>query len=99
MQGGAQGHLMLGADGLAYVVLDARHMQVPNYRLAIRTDQPPIAADSIDQNVRTGAFETNSGEACRRMDFTTSGVAIALAPGKRFRSAPMPKENGRHGRE
>jgi len=35
-------------DGLAYVVLDAKHMQVPNYRLAIRTDQPPIAAETIE---------------------------------------------------
>ena len=34
-------------DGLAYVILDARHMQVPNYRLAIRTDKPPVAAASI----------------------------------------------------
>jgi tricarballylate dehydrogenase len=35
-------------DGIAWVVLDARHMAIPNYRLGIRTDQPPIAADSIE---------------------------------------------------
>ena len=35
-------------DGLAYVVLDARHQQVPNVRLSIRTDQPPIVADSLE---------------------------------------------------
>lgn len=34
-------------DGTAWVVLDAKHMRVPNYRLAIRTDKPPVAADSI----------------------------------------------------
>ena len=34
-------------DGMAFVVLDAKHMRIPNYRLGIRTDQPPIAADSI----------------------------------------------------
>ncbi len=34
-------------DGTAYVVLDARHLSIPNYRLAIRTDQPPISAGSI----------------------------------------------------
>jgi tricarballylate dehydrogenase len=34
-------------DGLAYVVLDARHMRVPNYRLSIRTNEPPLVADSI----------------------------------------------------
>ena len=34
-------------DGQAYVVLDARHMRIPNYRLGIRTNQPPIEAGSI----------------------------------------------------
>jgi tricarballylate dehydrogenase len=34
-------------DGLAYVILDARHMLVPNYRLSIRTDKPPIVGNSI----------------------------------------------------
>jgi tricarballylate dehydrogenase len=34
-------------EGLAYVILDAKHMRIPNYRLGIRTDKPPIAADSL----------------------------------------------------
>ncbi len=34
-------------DGMAYVILDARHMRVPNYRLAIRTDQPPIVGGTL----------------------------------------------------
>ena len=34
-------------DGIAWVVLDAKHMRVPNYKLGIRTDKPPIAADSL----------------------------------------------------
>jgi len=34
-------------DGLAYVILDARHTRVPNYRLSIRTDKPPIVAESL----------------------------------------------------
>lgn len=34
-------------DGLAYVILDARHLRVPNYRLSIRTDKPPIEAGSL----------------------------------------------------
>jgi len=34
-------------DGMAYVVLDARHLSIPNYRLAIRTDQPPVVAESV----------------------------------------------------
>jgi tricarballylate dehydrogenase len=34
-------------EGLAYVILDQRVKDVPNYRLAIRTDQPAIEADSL----------------------------------------------------
>jgi tricarballylate dehydrogenase len=34
-------------DGIAYVILDAKHQRIPNYRLSIRTDQPPVAADSM----------------------------------------------------
>jgi tricarballylate dehydrogenase len=34
-------------DGIGYVLLDARHTSVPNYKTAIRTDQPPLRADSI----------------------------------------------------
>ncbi|MYZ46561.1 FAD-dependent oxidoreductase [Propylenella binzhouense] len=36
-------------NGLAYVVLDAKHMDVPNYKLAIRTDQPPIVGNAIGE--------------------------------------------------
>ena len=42
------------------------------------------------------ARKRNLAGHCWRMDFTTSGVAIALALGKRFRTVPMP--NGHHGR-
>lgn len=34
-------------DGIAYVILDAKHTRIPNYRLSIRTDQPPVTANSI----------------------------------------------------
>ncbi|WP_144630238.1 FAD-dependent oxidoreductase [Bordetella genomosp. 13] len=34
--------------GMAYIVLDARHRDIPNYRLGIRTDQPAVQADSIE---------------------------------------------------
>lgn len=34
-------------EGIAYVILDQRVKNIPNYRLAIRTDQPAIEADSI----------------------------------------------------
>ena len=36
------------SKGRAWVILDSRHLAIPNYRLAIRTDQPPIVADSIE---------------------------------------------------
>jgi tricarballylate dehydrogenase len=39
-------------DGLAHVVLDAKHMRIPNYRLGIRTDKPPIEAGSIAELAR-----------------------------------------------
>lgn len=35
--------------GLSYVIFDAKISDVPNYKVAIRTDQPPIVADSISQ--------------------------------------------------
>jgi tricarballylate dehydrogenase len=34
-------------DGLAYVILDAKQMRVTNYRLSIRTDKPPIGANTL----------------------------------------------------
>ena len=34
--------------GIAYVVLDARHMTIPNYRLGIRTDTPPITGATVE---------------------------------------------------
>ncbi|MBU2285991.1 MAG: FAD-binding protein, partial [Gammaproteobacteria bacterium] len=36
-------------EGTAWVVLDARHTRIPNYRLGIRTDKPPVAGDSLAQ--------------------------------------------------
>jgi tricarballylate dehydrogenase len=39
-------------DGIAYVVLDAKYLEIPNYRVAIRTDQPPIVGASIEELAR-----------------------------------------------
>jgi tricarballylate dehydrogenase len=36
-------------DGIAHVVLDAKHMRIPNYRLGIRTDKPPIEARTLGE--------------------------------------------------
>lgn len=35
-------------DGIAYVILDAKYRDVPNYRLALRTDQPPLVGETIE---------------------------------------------------
>jgi len=36
-------------DGIGYVILDARLADVPNYKTAIRTDQPPLRAQTIEE--------------------------------------------------
>lgn len=36
-------------DGMAWTILDARHTRIPNYRLGIRTDQPPVSANTIGE--------------------------------------------------
>lgn len=35
--------------GVAHVILDARAMEIPNLRASIRTDQPPVVADTVPQ--------------------------------------------------
>lgn len=35
-------------EGIAYAIFDAKLAEVPNYRLGLRTDQPPIVADTIE---------------------------------------------------
>ena len=64
-------------NGLAYVILDARHLEIPNYKLGLRTDQPPIVAASIRElaqkiGVPADALErtlTNYNAACRSGDY------------------------------
>ena len=34
-------------NGIAYAVLDQRHKEIPNYRLGLRTDQPPVEAPTV----------------------------------------------------
>lgn len=36
-------------NGIAYAVLDARHTRIPNYKLGLRTDQPPIVGSTIEE--------------------------------------------------
>lgn len=35
-------------DGIAYVIFDAKMDDVPNWKKSIRTDQPPLRADTVD---------------------------------------------------
>ena len=35
-------------DGIAYAILDSKVEDVPNWRKSVRTDQPPITADTIE---------------------------------------------------
>ncbi len=62
-------------EGIAWVVLDQKVKDIPNYRLGIRTDQPPIEAASI-------------AELARRLDLpvaaleeTVNGYNAACCPG------------------
>lgn len=34
-------------EGTAWAVLDARHTRIPNYRLGIRTDKPPVVGQTL----------------------------------------------------
>ena len=36
-------------NGMAWVILDARHLRIPNYRLGIRSDQAPVVSDTISE--------------------------------------------------
>lgn len=63
--------------GMAYTVLDARHLDIPNYRLGIRSDQPPIVASSVPELAarlgvnaeRLAATVTEYNAACRPGDW------------------------------
>lgn len=62
-------------DGLAYVILDASHTRIPNYRLCIRTDKPPVAADSI------GALAIALGLPMEALEASVAEYNAACAPG------------------
>ena len=81
-------------NGIAYVVLDARHTRIPNYRLGLRTDQPPIEGRTLAElagklGVVSPALEATVAEynrACRPAEFkplTLDGAAThGLTPRK-----------------
>ena len=81
-------------NGIAYAVLDARHARIPNYRLGLRTDQPPIDGRTLAElasklEIVPQALEATVGaynRACRPAEFkplTLDGAAThGLTPRK-----------------
>lgn len=77
-------------NGIAYAVLDARHTRISNYRLGLRTDQPPIIGSTAAElagklGIDAAALECTLSEynrGCRMAEFrplelddlTTQGV-------------------------
>jgi len=62
-------------DGIAYSLFDAKLADVPNVRLGLRTDQPPIQADSIA--ALAAALEMRPD----RLEATVSAYNAACGPG------------------
>jgi tricarballylate dehydrogenase len=62
-------------DGLAYAVLDAKHTRIPNYRLGIRTDKPPITAASIRDMTAALAIPAEA------LETTVAAYNAACVPG------------------
>lgn len=87
------------ANGIAYAVLDARHTRIPNYKLGLRTDQPPIAGSTIPElasklGIPVQALESTVNEynrGCREASFQPL-VLDALAT----QGVAPPKSNWAH---
>lgn len=66
-------------QGLAWCVLDARHLEIPNYRLGLRTDQPPVVAETVADLAR--AIEVDADELAATMEaYNAACKAAAGAP-------------------
>lgn len=90
-------------DGIAWVILDQQVKDIPNYRLAIRTDQPAIEAPSIAElagklEIPAEALEgtvSDYNAACRDGDYdplTLDGLGTEkLAPPKSNWAKPISK--------
>ena len=87
-------------EGIAYAVFDAKLADVPNYRLGLRTDQPPIEADSLAElgralglpPTRLEATVARYNEACR------PGVFKPLELDHLATKTLDPPRRSRHGR-
>jgi tricarballylate dehydrogenase len=64
--------------GIAYAILDSRYMRIPNYKLGLRSDQPPIVGSTVSElagklgipsrQLEATVNEYNAG--CRNAEFT-----------------------------
>ena len=87
------------SNGIAYAVLDARHTRIPNYRLGLRTDQPPIVGGTPvelasklgipQQALEATVAEYNRG--CREAEFTPLTLDALATQG-----VTPPKSNWAH---
>lgn len=90
-------------DGLAWLVLDAKIEDVPNWRRAVRSDQPPLRADDLDglaqaielEPERLAATVAAYNQACRSGTFKPleiDGLATeGLSPRKSNWARPIDK--------
>lgn len=62
-------------EGIAHVVLDAKHTRIPNYKLGIRTDKPPIEARTITE------LATKIGVPAAALEETVQGFNAACVAG------------------
>ena len=63
-------------EGIAYVILDSRIEEVPNWKRSVRSDQPPIVADSLE------ALAAKLGIDGRRLERTIAEYNAACVPGR-----------------
>lgn len=62
-------------DGIAYAIFDAKLADVPNFKLGLRTDQPPIVADSLAD------LETQLGLPATKLEASVMRYNEACRPG------------------
>lgn len=63
-------------EGIAYVILDSRIDDVPNWKRCVRSDQPPIVAESLEGLAATLAIDG------RKLERTIADYNAACTPGR-----------------
>jgi tricarballylate dehydrogenase len=63
------------SNGIAYCILDARYQRIPNYRLGLRTDQPPIEGRTLKE------LASKLGIAAETLESTVAEYNQACRPG------------------